>query len=263
MFNLDANKLKWIAMVGMVLNHAVIALREIIPFWLQLPLFAAGGVTFPILAYFITEGLKHTSSLKKYIGRILIFGLIAQPFHLLAFRAPIFNIMFTIALGIALIILHGKIKIRWLFWVTFVVAALVTVLFDWGIIGVIVMLMYHVISKESKRRTLPPIIAGGYNFVFSLLMIVLVSVAAASPELQAIITEMLTDKGMDTNMLWVNLGFSVGVLFSIFLLRGYNGQRGKPTNKYLFYIAYPVHLLILGGIAFALGLTDFASALGL
>ena len=266
MLKLDAYQLKWIAITGMVLNHAVIALREVIPLWLQFPMFAAGGVTFPILAYLIAEGYKHTSSVKKYLGRILIFGLIAQPFHILVFRTFIVNIMFTIALGICMLLLYGKLKIRWLFWIIFAVAAILTVLFDWGIIGIIMLLMFHVISKESKRRTLPVIVAGAYTLIVSLASAVYFAILAANPETQAIAYELLASKGMDMSFVWVSVVFPVGIFLAIWLLRAYSGQRGKPTNKYLFYIAYPLHLVVLGGIAFALGLVDlgtFSAAFGL
>ena len=72
--NLDAYKLKWIAIIGMILNHVAIALREVVPFGLQFPLYAVGGLTFPIMAFFVVEGYRHTSNLKRYMLRIFIFG---------------------------------------------------------------------------------------------------------------------------------------------------------------------------------------------
>jgi hypothetical protein len=38
-------------------------------------------------------------------------------------------------------------------------------------------------------------------------------------------------------------------LLAIPLLLLYNGQRGKTNMKYFFYIFYPVHLVVLQGIA--------------
>jgi len=71
MLSLEAYKLKWIAIIGMPLNHMVFALWEILPMWLKFPLFAAGGVTFPIMAYFVVEGYRHTSNLKRYLSALL------------------------------------------------------------------------------------------------------------------------------------------------------------------------------------------------
>ena len=68
--NLDAYKLKWIAIIAMALNHMVIAWWAAIPLWLAFPMYAVGGVTFPIMGYFVVEGYKHTSNFKKYILRL-------------------------------------------------------------------------------------------------------------------------------------------------------------------------------------------------
>jgi hypothetical protein len=119
---LDAYKLKWIAVIGMFFNHMVIAWWEVIPAGLTLPLYAAGGLTFPITAYFVVEGYRHTSNLKKYMLRVLIVGLISLPFHILAIHIPLgpgypmLNIMFSIVLGLTVLVLYDKIKYRVIFW---------------------------------------------------------------------------------------------------------------------------------------------------
>ena len=257
---LDATKLKWIAIIGMITNHAVIALREIIPFWLQLPMFALGGVTFPIMAYFVIDGYRHTSNLKKYILRILIFGLIAQPFHILVFRAFIFNIMFTIVLGILMIMLYDKLKIRWLFWVIFVATALVTFLFDWGVIGVVMMLMYYVITDEKRRRFWPVFAAVAYQIVLMILIVAASIVATIiAPEMIDEMMELAYGIEAGALSMWVSLSFFIGIGFAAFLLKKYNGERGKKMGKYTFYIIYPLHLVVLGLTALALGLVSFQS----
>ena len=51
--------------------------------------------------------------------------------------------------------------------------------------------------------------------------------------------------------LWVSgiisLMYVIGPV-SNFVLKRYNHQRGEQPNKYVFYILYPLHLLILGAI---------------
>jgi len=71
--NLDAYKLKWIAIIGMVLSHMVYAWQDIMPLWLMIPLMATGGLTYPIMGYFVIEGYKHTSDVKKYLLRLFVF----------------------------------------------------------------------------------------------------------------------------------------------------------------------------------------------
>ena len=84
---MDAYKLKWIAVICMILNHMALAWYEILPAWLLFPLCAAGGVTFVIMAFFVVDGYKYTSNLKKYFLRLLVFGIIAQAFYPMALRA--------------------------------------------------------------------------------------------------------------------------------------------------------------------------------
>jgi len=198
------------------------------------------------MAYFVIEGYKHTSNLKKYILRLLIFGLISIPFHMLTFRLIGLNIMFTIVMGILCVILYDKMKNRGLFWVLFVLIALLTTVpipFDWSGIGVIVILLTHIIKDETKRRTVPAIVGG----VFMLL-------ASVSGALAFTLFELQTNMAMaDATLMWVSTSFIIGCVAAAFLLKHFNGERGKRM-KWLFYTFYPLHLAVLGGVALALGL---------
>jgi len=247
--NLDAYKLKWIAIIGMFFNHAVLALREVIPFGLQLPLFAIGGVTFPIMAFLVIEGYKHTSNLKKYLLRIFVFALIAQVPYMWALRDfARLNIMFTIFVGLLLMLLYDSIKKpitkHLIFWPVFAVALVVSFWFDWMIVGLIIMIMYHLISNEKRRRVLPPIIIGVF-YILSGAMSVLGYLAYGD----GFGLGMYSLAGRDAIVVST---FFVGVVFSAFLLKGYNSKRGK-SMKYFFYLFYPLHFVILGLIAYALG----------
>ena len=257
MLSFDAFKLKWIAIVGMILNHAVIAWWDIIPVGLALPMYAAGGLTFPIMAYFVVEGYRHTSNLKKYILRLAIFGAISIPFHALTFGFLGLNIMFTIILGIVSLLLYDKIKSRPLFWVLFIIIALLTVFpiaFDWGLIGVIVVLLTHIIRNEKARRIVPAIVAGVFMLLFTL--IALQAMGDLYPQY-----EIMGMPGYDRTLILVSAIFVVGCFAAAFLLSKFNGERGKRM-KWLFYSFYPLHLAVLGIVALIMGWADI-SAIGL
>ena len=257
MLSMDAFKLKWIAIIGMVLNHIVIAWWEIIPVGLAVPMYAAGGLTFPILAYFVVEGYKYTSNLKKYILRLFIFGAVSIPFHALTFGYLGLNIMFTIIVGIVSMLLYDKIKSRPLFWVLFVIIALLTtmpIFFDWAIIGVVVVLLTHIIKDENKRRVVPAIVAGVFMFALSMLGVLEHSVAS-SPYAQA---EIIGMPGYDATLTLVSAVFIVGCIAAAFLLKNFNGQRGKRM-KWLFYSFYPLHLAVLGLVALFMGWVDLSA----
>jgi len=253
---MDAYKLKWIAVAGMIANHAVFALYEILPLWLMFPLYAAGGLTFPILAYFVVEGYKHTSNIKKYILRLFIFGLIAVPFHLLVFEMFMPNIMFTIILSLIALILHDKIKIRLLFGPVFALLLMVSavLMMDWPIIGPVVVMLYYKIRDGRARRVVPSVVAGVFMLASSLMAILGLTLNGGAELMEAKVGG-LAMYG-DINYWIVSTTFIIGCVLAGILLKGFNGERGKRM-KWAFYIAYPLHLAVLGLVSLALGLVYF------
>ncbi|MCL2420928.1 MAG: conjugal transfer protein TraX [Defluviitaleaceae bacterium] len=264
--SLDAYALKWIAVIGMIANHVAIAWHTILPLWLLLPLYAAGGLTYVIMAYFIVEGYRYTSNFKKYISRLLIFGLIAQAFHpmVLGSTAMIpgtifLNILFNIALALVVLLLYDKIKIRFLFWLLFIVACVISFFMDLFFMGPLLPLLYYAIKKESKRRTLPGIIAGLVWGIFGLFTLMGMAAMMAKYPVEYVLENMGVGFGME--MVYAMPTFAIGCFLGAVLIRNYNGERGKPA-KWLFYVAYPVHLAVIAAISLGLGLTTFSLFIG-
>ena len=251
----DAFALKWIAVIGMILNHMVYAWQAILPTWLLFPLYAAGGLTFSIMAYFAVEGYRHTSNLKRYLLRLLVFGAIAMPFHALVFGVIQFNIMFTIILGIALLVVYDKAKRRALFWLVFALALPLTFFVDLNVVGVLMIVLYHIIPNEKARRIAPSVMAGVSWFFVSLFGIISLARFRATPGMEAQI-EFFESAFGDMNFMMASATFFVGCFAAAFLLIRHNGERGKKM-KWMFYAFYPLHLAFLAGVAIALGLIDF------
>ena len=262
MKNLDAFKLKWIAIIGMLLNHMVIAWWEIIPTGLRFPLYAAGGLTFPIMAYFVVEGYRHTANLKRYLLRLFIIGLIAVPFHVLAIGVPIgpgypvLNIMFSIILSLIVLVLYDKIKVRALFWVLYVlvIAPISLIFFEWYFIGITMVLLFYIIRNENARRIIPPIFAGSCWLVLSLLSKWSLTYMEATLGAEAY-AEMAQSLMGNADFALVMLTFAIGCILAALLLKNFNGERGKRM-KWFFYIFYPLHLAVLAAVALALGLIN-------
>ena len=256
MFKLNANQLKLMAVIGMITSHMVIAWWAIIPTWLAFPMYIAGGLTFPIMAYFIAEGYKHTSNLKRYILRVLAFGLLALPFHILTITLPLgggnpiiypfFNIMFNIVASLLVLMLYDKLKNKVLFWLLFVlvIAPLSLVILEWYFVGVAMVLMAHIIKNETARRVVPPLFAAT---VFTI--IGFFTHAMATPEVAANFAEAGVNLPLLANYQFspVQMTFQVGIVLAAFLLTRYSGERGKrsKTMKWLFYVAYPAHFVVL------------------
>ena len=225
---ISAFSLKIIAIVAMTFNHIAHAFYYSLPLYLLAPLYIAGGLTFPIMAYLMIEGYHKTSNLKKYMLRLLIFALIAVFPFFLVFRVSVLNVLFTFILGLICLYLHDKMKNKAIFWLCFIGIVAVTLFCDWPLVGVPMILMFGLIKKPATRIILT-------TFISSLLMTALM---------------FLTSEGWSTQLM-LDIGFNIVILASIPLLFAYNGNRGySPRSlRYLFYIYYPAHLFVIGGIA--------------
>ena len=257
--HLDAYKLKWIAIIGMALSHMFYAWWDIMPFWLILILSGLGGLTFPIMSFFVVEGYKHTSNLKKYMLRLFVFGLIALPFHFLVIGWPVLNIMFMIVWGLFILILYDKIKIRILFWLLYiiVIVPISYLVFEYYFIGTNLILMFYIIKNETARRIAPPLFAGVTWFAMTALG--LWRIAATSAE--AVVQDGIFRNAhflFNREFMLSIIPFALVSMFVAVLLKNYNGERGKRM-KWLFYIMYPLHFAVLAAIAFALGLINLGT----
>lgn len=97
---LNRNALKIIALIAMIVDHIGLV------FFPNIAVFRIiGRVSFPIFAFFISEGYYYTKSKKKYIITLLIFAIISQPFYILMIGNYTLNILFTFLFSIILMIL--------------------------------------------------------------------------------------------------------------------------------------------------------------
>ena len=227
-FGINSFSLKIIAIVAMACNHIAHAFDGVLPIVIQAPLHVVGGLTFPIMAFLMIEGYHKTSNIKKYMLRLLIFGVLAIVPFFMVFKVGLLNIMFTFLFGLICLYLHDKIQRKPLFWLAFAGITIATVFCDWPIVGVPMIVMFALIKNQKLKVILTCI-------VVSLAMTAIVLLSSASTGAQ----------------LYMEIGFNIVVLGAIPLLFAYNGERGYShrSMKYLFYIFYPVHLLVIGGIA--------------
>ena len=230
---LNSNALKIIAMILMLLDHMW---GTIIPGnqWMTL----VGRMAFPIFAFLIVEGYIHTSDYKKYIKRLLIFGLLSEiPFNLIYTGSIIFpfhqNVLFTLVLGLLIIheidkIINNKeIKLRVKSILKILLFLLITIIgfVDYGITGVLTIVVFY-LFREFKFAWLGQLI--------SLILLYIVFFKGQSIIINIFNYEyFLPIQGM-------------GVL-SLILIWLYNGKKGNNSKllKYIFYSFYPVHMLML------------------
>ena len=172
-----------------------------------------GRLAFPLFAFCLTEGFVHTSNVYKYVARLAIFALISEiPFDLACFNTPVDfstqNVFFTLLIGFVGMMVIKKIKddlwILKLF--AFIGACFVGNLIrcDYGWEGVALILAIY-LTKNSKLVQTAVIGAGG-------------------------IMLSLTRKGFG--------GFAAVITWF------YNGKKSEHSFKYLYYLIYPMHLLL-------------------
>ena len=76
---LDANKIKFIAIIAMTIDHLTWAFFPgLQTVWYVMLLHIIGHLTAPIMWFFIAEGCHYTKDARKYIGRLFLFALIVS-----------------------------------------------------------------------------------------------------------------------------------------------------------------------------------------
>lgn len=219
---IDAYWLKLIAIFGMTLDHIGIVFGPYLPLWAESALYALGGLTFPIMAYLLCEGFRHTRSKRNYALRLLGFGLLTQIPYMWAL-VPQLNIMFTLFLGVVVLCVLERVKSPTVCLLVVVGFTAVSMFFDWGIMCIPMVVLYYYMTDKRMKIVMP--------VIFPMLMIGLGSVSGiATGNFEAL-----------PQMLYVFIGCTLTVP----LLARYNGQRGR-SSKYLFYVYYPAHIIILG-----------------
>jgi hypothetical protein len=198
-----------------------------------------GRLVFPTFAYLIAEGFRHTKDPTSYLGRLLLFSLISQPFYMFAFRFPEvhFNIFFTLSAGLYAIYAYNKQKSLWP--VILAAASTEFVRASFGSPGVLMIFFMYRYLDNYKRMALAVFLLGILGFV------------------RYNVWAYFTDAHFTFTVTYLTT-HSVSALFqpmaclAVVLIALYNGKQG-PKIKYFFYLFYPVHLAILGLIRCAVG----------
>ena len=189
-----------------------------------------GRIAFPLFAFQITQGYIYTKDFKKLCKKLFLFALLSQvPFMLFlsVFQTPekiwTLNIFFTLLLGLLAIFCYDKMKNHILGILASLFICLLGELFrvDYGAYGVLLIFLFYLWKDNPIGFFLA-------NFVFATLRYLPYMIFMPSPR--------------------YILCFIFTLVPSIFIAL-YNKKEG-PKAKYLFYIFYPVHLLVLYGLSF-------------
>lgn len=220
---LSGNALKLLAALFMTIDHVGVLL---LPHVIVLRIL--GRLALPIFAFMIAEGCRYTRNRLRYFGSVFALGVLCQIVYYLADRSLYFSILITFSLSIATIY----------------------ALQDW---------------KDQKTTRSALVFFGAVAGVYALNRVFTIDYGfwgCMLPVFAAAFQKTAWDRP------WVNLGMlGLGLLVlaadlgqiqyyalpALPLLACYNGRRGRWKLKYFFYLFYPIHLVLLQGIALLLG----------
>lgn len=211
--------LKIIAILTMLIDHisAVFINDGSQLFWVTRGI---GRLAFPIYCFLIVEGYYHTKNVKKYMLRLATFALISEvPFDL-CFRHKVFNfgyqnVFFTLLLGLCAVYGIDQWKKKYN-------AQQMMELMGTFAIAMVAMFIAQVLLTD-------------YNIYGILLILCFYMMRGRKVSLVLSVTAI-------TAIMSHPVQYCALIAFlPIFL---YNGRKG-PNVKYLFYIFYPAHLMIL------------------
>ena len=229
-FGLTNNQLKIIAMMSMLCDHIGLL------FFPTMDIFRIiGRLAFPIFAYMIAEGCRYTKNRTKYLGMIAGMGIVFQLVYLVAMGSLYQGILVTFSLAIITIYaIDGIFKSKKL-WM--ILASIASLLFVAAFVFVL------------------PVLLKGTDFdidygLWGILLPVAVYFLPNRLWRTVGIALILLARAIHYTVFPVSLGtLQWFALLSVVLLALYNGERGKAKMKYVFYIFYPAHLVILYGLA--------------
>lgn len=213
--------LKLIAIITMFIDHIGYVIFDGFSFFNYI-----GRIAFPIFAFQISEGYIHTKNLKKYFLRLFIFALVSQVPFMLFYKIIsnqfTLNIFFTLLLGLASIYIYDKSKHKFLGIIISIIIGIIAELIhcDYGFYGTIIILLFYVFKNNSMLSSISFIIAVTINYLIPIIKY-----------------------GFNNIYLYLYICTLIPIIF----ISLYNGKKGKDT-KYLLYLFYPIHLLLIYGI---------------
>lgn len=190
-----------------------------------------GRTTIPIMCFFIAQGYYQTHSRAKYAARLAVFAVISQiPYHyfmtgnLNVLSAPVrLNVLFTLLFALLFVWILDKMRYQFAGWLALMVLALLASWGDWSVFAVIFTVIFAENRFDPNRQ-----------------MLLFAGAATATAGFLAWSNSLLSSSPP-----WGGF-FQFGLLLAIPLLLCYNGQRGTShAGKWLFYVFYPLHLMIL------------------
>lgn len=242
---LDANMIKLIAIAAMTTDHIAWMVfpgypRDFVPVFLHI----IGRITCPVMCYFIAEGYHYTRDVGRYTNRLFVFAFLSHFPYVFAsmnfvdwksfipfFYGSVFNqtsVMWSLAWGLVMlrVVNSRNIQKNAVKTTLIILICLISFPSDWSCVASLCVLAFGTNRGKFKTQML--------------WMIFYVAIYAA-------VYFFAIDKIYGL--------LQMAVVLAIPVIMMYNGQRGKNQKlngvmKWLFYLYYPLHLLVIGWIQY-------------
>lgn len=226
----NANQLKLIAIIAMTIDHLTWTISPgYSTTWWVILFHIIGRLTAPIMWYFIAEGYYYTRDVKKYAVRLFTLAIVSHfaynfcfGISFVPFKTSIFNqtgVVWSLAWGLVLLCINDNEKLKqWQKMLLIFAICCITFPSDWSCIATLAVLFIGAHRGDFKKQMMWMMI---WSVVYAAVYFIFIDKVYAVIQLFTCLT--------------------------IPLLKFYNGERGtwKGMGK-LFYVYYPLHLVMCG-----------------
>ena len=225
---MNREQIKLLAIIAMTVNHTAFALvpKGTMLYEIMIDI---GYLTAVTMCYFLVEGYYYTRSKAAYMQRLLTVAVISQVPYTLALGLMQLNMMFTLLICFVVLWVMDKVKQKVLMIILVCILFCMTYFCDWAFKAVVFTVLFNVTYRQKQSFIIP------YSAVFFIQF-----------------TLSLYGYMQKNTILWsvvFAFGSAFGIIVSGYLIiKKYNGKcadKHKSLWKWLFYIYYPAHLLLL------------------
>ena len=268
---LSWSQLKLIAYITMLIDHTahillqngiMVTYPQCFPYVkpVMILMRGIGRIAFPIFSFLLVEGLIHTRSRVKYLLRILLLAIISEPVFDYAnngvfYYADYQNVFITLLIAATtmcvLSLIEQNNRLNKNIYVLYVLQGIVVIVgcflaeflkVDYGMSGIIIPLIMGVI----RRLKLDSSSAFAIYFVATIIARVIRNIVNAPTY--------ILNPGMwyEKYLMYTINNLQIFAILALIPIFMYDGTKGKPMPKAVYYLFYPVHLSILGLICYQL-----------
>lgn len=238
-FELTSFHLRLIAMISMLLDHAVKSVNFNFNYDFM---YFLGRLAFPIFAFQLVEGYMHTKNFNRYCIKMFIFALIAEiPFNLMIGYSPIYpfgqNVLFTMLIGLLMmkltdiVIDYTKDTNKFILVLSVMIVVVLGYIIgkycfvDYGGEGILMILMFY-LSKKSKYAPIIQLI--GLIIINSFMIMGQTIVLSFGASLVSFHLQ----------------SFATLAIIPIWMYKGKQGYHSKWWSDFC-YMYYPIHIIIV------------------